>query len=167
MTRITRILLGLTGGFCATGPMTATMLALHRWLPGDKQYPLPPREIATLALNPPDEETAALATLGAHFAFGSAMGAAYAAAVPSLSKRWGWKGCIAGIAVWALNYCLVLPLLNILRPAHKSPPERNWLMVIAHLVWGLAIAGFLASTTQDTKSRALFEASPRRHRDQA
>ncbi len=167
MTLITRALLGLAGGFSATGPMTATMLALHRWLPRDKQYPLPPREIATKIVKPPDEETAALVTLGSHFAFGSAMGAAYALSVPALSRGWGWKGCLAGLAVWTLNYCILLHLLNILRPAQKHPSERNFLMIVAHLVWGLTIAGFLASSARDTKSSGLFERSNRPHRDRA
>ena len=160
-------LLGLLGGFSAAGPMTAVMLALHRRLAPADRYPLPPREIAARLAKTSHSETETLLTLGSHFAYGSAMGGLYAAAVPHPDRGWFWKGSLAGLLVWAVNYLGLLPALKILRPASRHPPARNAVMVISHLVWGLALAGFLASVRRDAISRGLVEPSVRVHRDRA
>ncbi|HEY8900858.1 MAG TPA: DUF1440 domain-containing protein [Chthoniobacterales bacterium] len=162
-----RLLFGAIGGFSATAPMTATMLALHRRLPPAKQYPLPPREIAAQAVQTHDRNVDSLVTVASHFAYGAAMGVAYAAVAPSPSQKWGVKGVGAGLAVWSFSYFLLLPLLRILRPAHRHPPERNLLMVIAHLVWGAVLGGFYATIVRDEQSKGLIAGSPFPHHDQA
>ena len=45
MENINKLLLGALAGFAATVPMTIAMKLLHRELPADEQYHLPPRLI--------------------------------------------------------------------------------------------------------------------------
>jgi hypothetical protein len=162
-----KLLLGAIGGFSATAPMTATMLALYRRLPLPKQYPLPPREIAAKAVQTHDQNVDSLVTVASHFAYGTAMGAAYAAVTPIPSQKWGAKGMIAGLVLWGFSYFLLLPLLRILRPAHRHPPERNLLMVVAHVVWGVVLGGFYATTVRDEQSKGLIAGSSLPHHDRA
>jgi hypothetical protein len=71
-------LYGAFAGFAATAAMTSFMARLHRRLPADQRYPLPPREITGIVageqVGRPREGTADLA-MAAHFAFGAAAGA--------------------------------------------------------------------------------------------
>src|SRR5205807_1982061 len=41
----TKMLAGAAGGFAATAPMTAAMLLMHRLLPPQHRYALPPRHV--------------------------------------------------------------------------------------------------------------------------
>jgi uncharacterized membrane protein YagU involved in acid resistance len=150
----------------ATGPMTTTMVALHRLLPLRHRYSLPPREIVSKITSSSSGQNEAIFALFTHFVFGGVMGALYAAATPSPAKRWGWKGLTGGLLVWMANYLVALPLLRILRPAYRQPSNRNFLMIVSHLVWGLTVAGFLASVLKgDSKSHALFHRPLLPHRD--
>jgi uncharacterized membrane protein YagU involved in acid resistance len=144
-----RLIRGALAGTGATVPMTAAMVAMHRRLPHHEQYPLPPREIteevaddtgATIVLG--DEEIGALALVN-HFAFGAAMGGLYGPTVGRLPGPRVVKGCLFGLAVWASNYLVALPVAGLLAPATKHPPRRTALMIAAHLVYGAAL-GLLA-----------------------
>lgn len=148
----------------ATAPMTATMTALHRRLPSGSRYPLPPREITEKVFPIRDDESGTLLTLGAHFGYGGAMGLLYAACIKRLDEHWAARGILAGAIVWALSYFVLLPLAGILRSAHKHPPERNLLMLIVHFVWGLTLAGFLASMKGSSGGMVKGSLSPHRDR---
>jgi hypothetical protein len=51
----TRLLLGALAGVVGTAAMTVAMRALHRRLPPQHRYPLPPREIVQEVLPEPAE----------------------------------------------------------------------------------------------------------------
>lgn len=165
MKNTVRLLLGALGGMGATAPMTAAMTALHRRLPPGSRYPLPPREITEKVFPVRDDESGTLLTLGAHFGYGGAMGLLYAACTTRPDEHWASRGILAGGIVWALSYFVLLPLAGILRPAHKHPPERNLLMLIVHFIWGLTLAGFLAS--MKGSSGGMVKGSHRLHRDRS
>jgi len=150
------MLMGAAAGIVATGPMTVVMILLHRRLPARERYPLPPREItmklarkAGVAgeLSP---EARGAVTLVAHFGYGAACGALYAVSGERVPVSPAVKGPLFGLLVWATSYLGVLPGAGILSPATQQPARRNGLMIIAHLVWGAALAGiahvFLAET---------------------
>jgi len=147
-----RLLIGALAGATATVPMTAFLSAVHRVMPPQEQYPLPPREIvAELAEESglrrtltPDQEYAAAVLC--HYGYGSAAGALYGALTPPGGSTPA-RGAAFGLALWAVSYLGWLPALGILRPATQHPPRRNALMIASHLVWGLALAALLRSSS--------------------
>jgi uncharacterized membrane protein YagU involved in acid resistance len=137
---------GAVAGFTATIPMTVVMLTLHRRaLPERQRYPLPPRRITMRAAGKArvrhrlDEPQRTAATYAAHFGYGTATGAVYGALEPHVPGHPVVKGTSYGLLVWALSYLGLLPLLDLHRPATREPPERNALMILAHVVWGAAL----------------------------
>jgi uncharacterized membrane protein YagU involved in acid resistance len=154
-------LIGAVAGLAATVPMTVMMEIMHRNLPYEEQYPLPPRTITMKAADAVDlkekmgETERTTATLVSHFAYGAAMGALYAPlrrkirlAPPPLA------GACYGLAVWAGSYLGLLPALGVLRPATEHPARRTALMIAAHLVWGAAL-GAVLPLVEDDSSNAL------------
>ena len=142
---IDRVLLGALAGIVGTAAMTSAMRLLHRRLPPSERYPLPPREIMERLI--PDAGRTARsetgrqqATLVAHFGYGAAAGALYAAAG---GGRGPLAGAAYGVAVWGASYLGHLPALGILEPAVRHPLRRNALMIAVHLVWGATMAASL------------------------
>lgn len=131
-----RLLCGGIAGFAATFVMTSVMARLHLRLPERERYPLPPREI-TERVTGGDEPGIRDRALAAHFLYGGACGAAFAALRPEPALG---EGAAAGIAIWAGSYFGWVPVLGILRPASAHPRRRNALMIAAHIVWGAATA---------------------------
>jgi uncharacterized membrane protein YagU involved in acid resistance len=147
------LLAGGLAGCAATVPMTWAMVEMHRRLPRDERYPLPPRQVAMRTaekagvLDDLDESERRAVTLTSHFAMGTAMGALYGLVGRQLPLPSPVAGATFGLAVWAGNYLGLLPALGLLRPATEHPPRRTGLMIAAHVVWGVAcatIADFLA-----------------------
>jgi hypothetical protein len=132
----TKLLFGAIAGFVATAAMTAAMTRLHRRLPEDERYPLPPREITGQMLDA-GEETVRDAAMAAHFLYGAGCGALLAALRPEPGPG---EGAAAGVAIWTGSYFGWVPGFGILRPASDHPPRRNALMLAVHLVWGAATA---------------------------
>ena len=136
---------GALAGLIATVPMTIAMLAMHRRLPWHERYPLPPRQIvaklahATGLRKHLDNDEEQGATLAAHFGYGSATGALFAPIARELPFPRVLSGIGYGLAVWTVSYLGVLPALRILRPATEHPPERNALMILAHVVCGASL----------------------------
>jgi uncharacterized membrane protein YagU involved in acid resistance len=126
--------------------MTAFMRRMHRELPPEQQYPLPPRHIAMAmaaksGVGPPSrEEHRRRLTLAAHYAYGTGLGVLYA----MLAPRTKWAPLVAGapfgLAVWAGSYLGWLPAAGLHPPATQEPAPRNALMIAAHLVWAGTIA---------------------------
>jgi len=148
MTPLERLASGAVAGFVATGPMTLVMDRLFRQLPVTRRYPLPPRVVTREAARTAGAHRTLSSrelnglTLLAHFGYGAACGAAYAALtprspVPHPIGAVGW-----GLAVWAGSYLGWLPALGLHPPATREPAERNNLMLAAHVVWG-GVAGTL------------------------
>ena len=145
---------GALAGLIATVPMTAVMALGHRFLlPPRERYDLPPRQITLRTVEKTgvdvsrdlNENERRAATLIAHYGFGAAAGALYAAAPRILGRERhpdaagvGW-----GLAVWAGSYQGWLPAAKILRPATEQPARRTLLMIGAHVVWG-AVLGIAA-----------------------
>ncbi|HEX8373217.1 MAG TPA: DUF1440 domain-containing protein [Chthoniobacterales bacterium] len=162
--------LGLICGICATGPMSAVMIALHRRLPEDEKYPLPPREITEKLAHAaaPSQElappTRSLLSWLAHFGYGGAAGAIYAntplPVAPAL------RGPLFGLIVWTTSYFGLLPALGILSSAKEHPIRRSGLMIAAHLVWGWVMATLLETFLSDRKEgEPGFHTSRRVNRD--
>jgi hypothetical protein len=107
-----------------------------------EQCPLPPREIIegtlpAVAKRGLEERGRQTGTLAAHFGYGAATGALYGLVRP----RGGIPaGAAYGLLVWIVSYFGIMPGLGSLRPAHEHPLRRNWLMIVAHLVWGSTLA---------------------------
>jgi uncharacterized membrane protein YagU involved in acid resistance len=174
MTTILRLLLGFICGVAATGPMSAIMVAIHRRLPERERYPLPPREITTKALDrvvgasAVDPSTRSALTWLAHFGYGGAAGAIYAQVHPSDSRQVVPGGVLFGLLVWSISYLGLLPGLRVLRPATEQPARRNALMIVAHLAWGIALAGLYEIFLSDVaEEKAAFDTSSQPHRDGA
>lgn len=133
-----RLLLGAIAGAAATVAMTAAMNRLHRRLPADERYPLPPREITErLMPRPADDDAIKDIATAAHHGYGAVTGAIIAAAAPNVGLA---GGAAAGIGVWAASYFGWIPAAAILKPAHRHPAYRNALMIAAHVVWGAVTA---------------------------
>jgi uncharacterized membrane protein YagU involved in acid resistance len=134
-----RLLLGGLAGVVGTAAMTAAMSRLHRALPANERYPLPPREVVISAglkrsdAGLPVED----ATLAAHFGFGAVMGAILALFRPRLGLS---DGAAAGAAIWAGSYLGAFPVAGVLSSAARHPLRRNALMIGVHLVWGAVTA---------------------------
>lgn len=145
-----RLLKGALAGCIATGPMTVAMLFMHRWLPGEQRYALPPMLIARRMVGGKGpfarlgvHEHKGL-TLLMHFGFGTSFGAVYA-----LLPRQGpipapLRGILFALCVWAGSYLGWIPAAKILPPATQHPGKRNALMIIAHVIWGGLLGLLLA-----------------------
>ncbi|HWP42326.1 MAG TPA: DUF1440 domain-containing protein [Blastocatellia bacterium] len=148
------IMTGALAGFAATVPMTVAMEVMHKQLPPDEQYPLPPAEITSELASEArvsdkmDEKGITLATLASHFAYGAAAGALYAPLASRLRPNPLLGGAAYGLAVWSASYLGLLPGLGILKPATEHPARRNALMIASHVIWGTAL-GMLVSRMSD------------------
>jgi uncharacterized membrane protein YagU involved in acid resistance len=141
---IERCLLGGLSGALATWPMTAVMRALHRRLPAEEQYPLPPRQISMNvaskigAASNMDENERFTVTMVAHYGYGLLCGVLYAACHHRGSGSL-FRGAAFGLTIWAVSYLGLLPAIGLFRPATQQPLRRNALMIAAHVVWGVAL----------------------------
>ncbi len=140
-----RFLAGSASGSLATIPMTAFMMAGRKLLPAHQQYELPPRtitrEVAETATQTPvhDEHELTFAATLAHLGYGAAMGATYALWRPRRLRTAMAGGVAFGLVVWAKSYLGWLPALDVSAAATREPPERNALVVGAHVVWGATL----------------------------
>jgi hypothetical protein len=150
---------GLLGGVVGTAVMSVAMRAMHRRLPPDDQFPLPPRVIAVAAAEksgvgaPRTEANRRRLTLAAHYGYGTAMGGVYGLLAP----RTPWAPVIGGVpfalAVWSSSYLGWLPALGLYPPATRESAPRNGLMIAAHLVWAGTIAAVVEVIRPDDRRR--------------
>lgn len=158
MADLTPLIAGSVAGCLATLPMTLAMEAMHRQLPPEEQYPLPPREITDeLARDVGvdsalDEQSRSRAALIAHFAFGAAMGALYGGLGSRLPVPEPARGALLGVGVWAGNYLGLLPSVGLLTSATRHPVQRSALMISAHVVWGVATGLLLRAAKRGVHS---------------
>jgi len=140
------VLQSAIAGCVATLPMTVWMLGAQQLLPEREQYPLPPENITANAAEKvgldvvADDEHArqAVSTFN-HFAYGAVVGAAYTP-LRNLPGPPVLKGVAFGLCVWLFSYLKLLPALHLLSSAKHHPMRRNWLMIIAHFIWGGTLA---------------------------
>jgi putative membrane protein len=71
------------------------------------------------------------------------------------------KGIGFGLLVWAGSYLGLLPALGLLSPATQHAPQRNLLMIAAHLVWG-AVLGAVTDRLQQEQPPPLVKRPVRR-----
>ena len=140
------LITGAVAGLVATIPMTLAMKAMHSQLPAEEKYPLPPRLIVENAEDAAgveeelDEKDEHRLTLASHFAYGSAAGAVFGAAMNAMDvKPNAANGVAYGLGVWTASYIGLLPALGLLAPATEHPARRNALMIAAHVVWGASL----------------------------
>lgn len=167
-----RFILGTLCGIAATGPMSVVMVWLHRRLPAEERYPLPPPEITTKAVEQVADAEEISPTIRsaltwlAHFAYGGAAGALYAVAERRLPGGAGLRGPVFGLLVWAVSYLGLLPGLRVLTPATEQPMRRSALMIVAHLVWGWFLAVIFEVLSSDLRrGNTALHPSGRGHRD--
>ncbi len=134
-------------GFLAVVPMTAFMLLTQRLLPKGQQYALPP-EILTKELaqkahvrHKMDHGQILAATTASHFGYGAAMALLY---VPVTGQKKTFSlalgsGILFGLLVWAGSYVALLPALGMRESGHSEPGQRNWMMIVAHIIWGATL----------------------------
>jgi len=150
-----KLLKGALAGFVATVPMSLSMLLGWMLLPRREKYHLPPRLITeeiTERVGIEDEmseDQLIVATVASHFGYGALVGSIYALLEQRLPIYSGFKGVLAGLAIWTGSYLGWLPALDILPPATKHPWRRNLMMILAHVVWGAT----LGAVTQKLNSR--------------
>ena len=129
-----RFLVGALAGVAATAVMTSAMARLHRTLPEQERYPLPPRELTEGAGGRMQTRDVALLP---HFGFGAAAGSVMAFGFPNIRPLFG---SVLGFGVWLFSYCGWVPAFGILKPADKHPARRNALMIGVHFLWGAVAA---------------------------
>ena len=140
-----QLIKGAIAGLLATVPMTIFMRSAWRLLPKREKYPLPPRLITrrltkeTGVDDQLDADQLTWLTLTLHFLFGAATGALYGVIESRVPLNENIKGSLMGMAVWSGSYLGWIPAFHILPPATEHPWRRNLLMILAHLVWGIAL----------------------------
>lgn len=135
------LLIGALAGAAATVVMSIVMLAAGRLGLMRKQPPerIVERGASAAGVRTSEQQQNALAS-GLHVAFGAAIGAAFGLmarlgrpAMPELlAIPWA-------LVVWAVSYFGWVPALRILPPPTEDAPGRAWTMLIAHLVFGVAL----------------------------
>jgi hypothetical protein len=136
-------------GLLATIPMTITMIALHWLFPQTRHKPLVPKEVTSSVVHKTDmdemkgEKRINALTVASHFGFGLAAGAPFELLANRLPGNRIGKGMLYGLLVWFGSYMGWIPALNVLPPASRQSSQRNFVMILAHLVWGSSLALFL------------------------
>lgn len=176
-----RLLFGALAGVAATAAMTLTMNRLFKSLTDEDRYALPPRELVGAAAHglaheetdqsegPPSGDPKASSStqaIAAHFAFGAATGALFAAQ----PRRDVATGTLYALGVWSASYLGWAPASRLLRLATQHPAKRNELMLGAHVVWGSTLALVLtgiegaARNSFAARGRPLADETPRQNR---
>jgi uncharacterized membrane protein YagU involved in acid resistance len=136
---VKRFARGALAGLAATAPMSSVML-LGKAV-GTLGEP-PPRRLTRLLTRPlgslaPTGRELDWAALGAHLAFGAAMGVVW----ELLPRRWHTApgGAAFGLAVWGVNYAGWLPATGLMPAPSRDRIARPTTMVLAHLMFGAAL----------------------------
>ena len=141
---------GAIAGLIATLPMTIVMLGLHQLEPFKEHNPLPPQKITRRAAQKSgvdkatSEDQIDLMTGVAHFGFGATAGSLYAPLANLSPLPAILSGLLYGLTVWFVSYQGWIPEANLMPPADKQSPQRNFLMIAAHLVYGSVLAGLVS-----------------------
>ena len=149
-----KFLQGAMAGLVATAPMSIFMLVGWKLLPRYEKYHLPPRLITeeiTERVGIEDrlnEKELVGLTIFSHFGYGALFGWLYAIFEQRVPLHASLKGALTGLGVWAGSYLGWLPLLGILPSARWHPWRRNLLMIVAHIIWGLALGESLQKLTK-------------------
>jgi uncharacterized membrane protein YagU involved in acid resistance len=125
--------------------MTTTLFKYHQTLPQSEKSPLPPAQLTQSFLQKlPGQrrlsrEAQMEATMTSHFAFGAATGILYSLMAPKLKGTPLVKGALFGLGVWSASYMGWIPAFGLKPQAPKMTPQRNLMMILAHVVWGATL----------------------------
>lgn len=143
-----KLLSGVQSGLIATGPMTLAMVIIEGLLKPDERSPLPPATITfeaceSIGAEDVPENVQTLMTTFSHLVYGAVAGGVYGQTLARNKKVHPiLKGVIFGSSFWAVNYLVLLPMMNFRASGFKMTPKRNLMMFTSHLVWG-ACLGYL------------------------
>ncbi|MCU0878927.1 MAG: DUF1440 domain-containing protein [Pirellulaceae bacterium] len=140
-----RCMEGALAGLAATVPMTLVMFAGQRMIPWWRRSELPPRKITEEAigqtgLSAPPEPLRTTIVAGNHFGYGALMGALYRTVTNSRTDLRVTEGIACGLGIWTVSYLGWLPAAGLYPSATRELPERNALMITAHIVWGASFS---------------------------
>jgi len=134
---------GAAAGAAATVAMSGVMLVGQRQGRLGRQ---PPEQITEAGLDAADvgadEPTEDALATAAHFGFGAGAGAAFEllalrkAPLPAEAV-----GALYGLTVWAASYGGWIPAAGILPPPSRDRDDRVATILVAHLVYGVALGG--------------------------
>lgn len=139
------VLRGAVAGLAGTAAMSAAVAVAKAagLMPGEA----PPREVARNfeeAVGVRDELPPAAfeaSWVGQHFAYGAAVGVAYALVRGRLRLPEPVPaGPLFGAALWAFGYAGWLPATGLYPPPSAEPRCRVGTLIVAHLVYGTAMA---------------------------
>jgi hypothetical protein len=78
--------------------------------------------------------------MATHLAYGSAWGALYGLVQASYRLHPGLFGLGFGALVYGIGPALLVPKMGIMKPPGEEPPERTWMLLAGHAVYGMAVA---------------------------
>jgi hypothetical protein len=148
--------------------MTMLMDALHRRLPWNQRYPLPPSLITSRLEKKlfngdrPSADNHEAIAAAAHFGYGAAAGALYACTAARSPAPDPLKGTASGLLLWFASYFGLLPALGLMRPANAQPEKRRFLMIAAHILWGIVAARMLSALERATDTALAKPVASRR-----
>ncbi|MFN3647982.1 MAG: hypothetical protein ACK47B_00270 [Armatimonadota bacterium] len=88
--------------------------------------------------------------LATHFAYGSTWGILYGLLQSSYRLHPGVFGGGFGLLVYGVGPALLVPKMGLMGTPTEEPPERTWMLVAGHVIYGLALS-------------EVFDALERRH----
>jgi uncharacterized membrane protein YagU involved in acid resistance len=128
---------GAVAGAVATVVMSVHMLGR----PSVDRIGTPPPQRIVSQLLPREPVPARRAwAVALHLGIGASAGVVYAL---TRRHRGPLSGALFGLAVWAVGYEVLVPLIGVLPPAHDDDPGRRAALLQAHLVYG-AMLGAVA-----------------------
>jgi hypothetical protein len=142
MRQHSRALVGAGAGVAATVPQSVIVWGL-RWA-GVYGSPPAPEQVSERISRPVLNLRALPAParisvkLVQHVGFGALCGAGYGLATTKLPPT-AITGVLTGLGVWAVNYAGWLPAAHIMPPPHNDETGRQGTLLLAHMVYGLAL----------------------------
>jgi hypothetical protein len=149
------LILGALAGLAATMSMTATMHRMHRRLPDELRYPLPPREIVDRTI-PTDGDSAHRNDASPFRVWRSRWSHVRPSACPARRRSWLWPWRLgrklSGMAAWLSDSRARDPTSRPTQPANAC----------RHVVWGVTLAKCLAELKDADQAFGRFPLRPRR-----
>jgi hypothetical protein len=78
--------------------------------------------------------------MATHLAYGSAWGVLYGALQASYRLPPGLSGACFGLLVYGVGPAWLVPQMGLMGTPAEEPPERTWMLVAGHVVYGVALA---------------------------
>lgn len=141
---VERALRGAAAGVVASAAMGLVLLASRRLGLVSK---LAPEEITEAGLDVGEadltEQSENAASTVAHFAYGAANGALFAAVAPRLPGPPLARGLTFAAGLLLVSYEGWVPAARVLPPLHNQTSGGRWTLVTGHLVYGAILGGLV------------------------